>query len=77
MRTNIQKSRKLLQTLHQKFNYTVHYRTLQLYVQLGLKIAQFHRVLQFRQSKWLQPYVTYNGELRKQSSNKSSGTSIT
>ncbi len=76
MRTNVQKSKKILRTSHKKCNYTVHYRTLQKYVQLGLKIIKVHRVLQFRQSKWLQPYVIYNGELQKQSSTDSNRTSI-
>ena len=62
--------KKLIQTLFDEQNYTLHYQTLKLYVELGLVITQLHRVLSFRQEKWLAPYVRLNTEKRKQSKNK-------
>ena len=46
---------KLVQTLFTKKNHTVHYITLKLYVDLGLKFTKVHRVLQFKLEKWLEP----------------------
>ena len=64
------KTRKLVQTLFAKQNYTVHYITLKLYVELGMKVEKIHRVLQFHQEKWLKPYVDLNTEKRKLAVNK-------
>ena len=61
---------KLLQTLFDKKNYVVHYKLLQLYVQLGLRITKLHRVLQFNQERWLEPYITLNTNMRKNATNK-------
>ena len=61
---------KLVQTLFAKKNYTVHYITLKLYVDLGLKVAKVHLVLQFKQEKWLELYISLNTRMRTQSKNK-------
>ena len=63
-------TRKLVQTLGPKKNYTLHYITLKLYVNLGLKVTKVHRVLKFTQSKWMEPYIALNKELRAKSTNK-------
>ena len=42
-------SNKLIQTSFPKKNYILHYQTLKLYVQLGLKVEKFHRSLAFNQ----------------------------
>ena len=47
---------KLVPNLMNKSNYVVHYRTLQLYLKLGLKIKKVNKVLTFKQSPWLKPY---------------------
>ena len=62
--------KKLIQTLLDKQNYTLHYQTLKLYVELGLVVTKLHRVLSFKQEKWLAPYVKLNTEKRKQAKNK-------
>ena len=45
--------RKLTPTLKDKKEYVLHYRNLQLYMDLGLKIKKVHQVLEFDQSSWL------------------------
>ena len=56
---------KLILTLSDKKNYVIHYRLLQLYIKLGVKIIKFHRVISYKQSKWMEPYISSNTEARK------------
>lgn len=60
---------KLLNTLHHKERYVLHYKNLQLYVSLGMKVKKIHRVLRFDQLPWLKPYVEMNATKRKQARN--------
>ena len=57
-------SSKLCQTFLPKTNYVVHIRNLRQYLTMGLKVTKVHRVISFSQRKWLQPYVSYNTNMR-------------
>ena len=68
-KTSIGLVSKLIPTLRDKKEYVLHYRSLQLYLDLGLKIKKVHRVLKFDQSPWLKQYINFNTEKRKHAKN--------
>jgi len=62
---NLGKCRKLVPNLMSKKNYVVHYRNLQQYLALGLRVTKIHRVLEFEQKPFMKSYIELNTELRK------------
>ena len=57
---------QLVQTLGNKSKCVIHYRNLQLYLSLGMKLTNLHRILKFNQSDWLKNTLTLNTDKRKQ-----------
>ena len=58
------KTTKLVPNLCDKSKYVVHYRNLKFYLKEGLKLKKVHRVMSFRQSKWLSDYIDKNTKRR-------------
>ena len=55
---------KLTPNLKDKSKCVVHYCNLKLYTELGMVVKKVHRVLQFKQSSWLKPYIDFNTKQR-------------
>ncbi|XP_046563770.1 uncharacterized protein LOC124272613 [Haliotis rubra] len=62
--------RKLVPNLNDKTKYVLHYRNLQFYLSQGMKLVKIRRVIMFKQSPWLKPYIDFNTQKRKDAKNE-------
>lgn len=58
------KHEKLLLDFEHKKNYVVHYTYLKQAIAHGLEIKKFHKILRFKQSAYLKPYIENNNAYR-------------
>ena len=56
--------KKTIPNLGKKTNYVLHYRNIQLYLSLGMKLTKIHIVIKFKQSDWMKKYINFNTEKR-------------
>ena len=61
--------KKVIPDLGNKTNYVVHYKNLQFYLPLRIKLTKIHRVLRFKQSDWMKKYIDFNTEKRTNAAN--------
>ena len=66
---NHTKCTKFIPNLHHKEKYVIHYRALQCYMALGMKLKAVPRVMEFNQRPWLMQYIKFNTEQRKKAKN--------
>ena len=59
----------LIPILGDRTNYLLHYRNLQLYLSLGMKLTKIHQVLKFKQSDWIKKYIDFNTQKRTKPAN--------
>ena len=61
---------KLLPNLMPKNNYVIHYKNLQYYLSQGQVFKKVHKILEFKQSAWMKPYIDFNTQKRKEATNE-------
>ena len=66
---NYTKAKKLICDWTDKKNYLVHYRMLKFYVRHGMVVDKFHKIISFKQSKWLEKHINFNTQKSKNSKN--------
>ena len=54
--------KKLIPNLGNKTSYVVHYKNVQLYLSLGIKLTKIHRMLKFRQPGWMKKHIDFDTE---------------
>ena len=55
-RIKVSHAKKLIPNLGDKTDYVLHYKNLELYLSLGIKLTKIHRVLKFKQSDWMKKF---------------------
>ena len=68
-RMKIDKCKKLVCSLLNKNKYIIIIKSLKQALNHGLKLKKIHRIIEFNQEAWLEPYIETNTELRKLADN--------
>ena len=63
------KSKKLICDWTDKKKYLIHYRMLKFYVRHGMVVEKIHEIISFKQSKWLESYISFNTQKRNRAKN--------
>ena len=67
---NYTKSKKLICDWTDKKKYLIHYRMLKFYVRHGMIVEKVHEIISFKQSKWLESYISFNTQKRNKAKNE-------
>ena len=65
----VNKVDKLIPNLWNKKKYVIHYENLKQYLNLGLKLTKIHRGIKFKESQWLEKYISLNTNFRTKAAN--------
>ena len=66
---NYTKSKKLIFDWTDKKKYLIHYRMLKFYVRHGMIVEKIHEIISFKQSRWLEKYISFNTQKRNKAKN--------
>ena len=66
---NYTKSKKLISDWTDKKKYLIHYRMIKFYVRHGMVVEKIHEIISFKQSKWLESYISFNTQKRNKAKN--------
>ena len=66
----VNKISKLIPNLGDKKKYILHYENLKQCLELGLKLTHIHRGIKFKESPWLEKYISLNTKLRTEAKNE-------
>ena len=59
--------KKLIPNLNDRVKYVFHYKNLEYYLSLGMKLVKIHIILKFKQKDWLKEYTDFNTKKRQES----------
>ena len=68
--TEAGKNNKLIPNLIPKKSYVVHYKNLKYYLSQGWVLTKVNKILEFKQSLLMKPYIDFNTERRKEATNE-------
>ena len=66
---NYTKSKKLICDWSDKKRYLIHYRMLKVYIRHGIIVEKIHEIISFKQSRWLEGYISFNTQKRNKAKN--------
>ena len=62
-------TKKLICDWSDKKNYLIHYRMLKFYIRHGMIVDEVHNIISFKQSRWLEKYISFNTQKRNKAKN--------
>ena len=66
---NCIKYKKLICDWTDKKRYLIHYRMLKFYVRHGMVVEKIREIISFKQSKWLEKYISFKTQIRNRAKN--------